>query len=824
MTVHTPETEHGLHSKPEVTPLVDARVFLDTTDEFIEKALQVPKFMGSELERVEATIGSHQRLGAEDTVVSAVVNRFRQETDDGVVQAVSVLGDHVLEDMRIIKEGKAATVGTYGETLAGDLDRAVPHSTTKPIHDVIDFFKREDVQIDFEFTPRDDVTDPVVENIKSVANAIIGLSDGQEKGEFEIFKAFHESYTKYLDAMGSRPTEEEARILAGISVVALMGFFGEPIAKQAIQEGNVRAGIDNQEASFRSDGDPLIWAFKLASKRMHKKGDEVAGETLVGEITQKRAKKEARFGKKTAFANEMTTNIMTIADLPKVLAMNETDEPEKTAETFVRPKLALFTWTAIENALIKLEVLHEQVDRLIGPEEDTTLALELLGAEEKIANGATELAQLLAGSVAKNLVVDGRNSPIRDLRKRLLALRKKPIIKQLQLADTEPVEEVEVWRNPRVAYAAEWLVDLRDRYTLSNKMLRQSDQGLRFVNVFRNGYNSSTEENAIEPVDSPDFAKELVTLMVTLKTEFGTKGVAAFDELFENVIAEQLALEVVASGKRPVSLPSEVRSMTLASRVEWLMANLDKISAVERRILPEGVLELVEKLKDYKALIDKTAIVPELQLVEVEPVEIPEEPETPEAEDPVDHEDTVDAETESEADVDDVVDMGEILINQADKLDFEIFPAGAGVEDIMIDVMTSVSDEDIGRVDWERLKLIVELRDYLQANDGTRVDMFRGKPQNFGTKVPYYALRIQHDGKVVVVADNPQYGNATYVFEEDQELGSWKDILSLPKRVARDLGARALHHIGDLKAENDYQKHMRKIVDEILVQASTKTK
>jgi hypothetical protein len=75
------------------------------------------------------------------------------------------------------------------------------------------------------------------------------------------------------------------------------------------------------------------------------------------------------------------------------------------------------------------------------------------------------------------------------------------------------------------------------------------------------------------------------------------------------------------------------------------------------------------------------------------------------------------------------------------------------------------------------------------------------------------------NGKTFVVAENPQYGNATYILRADlaYDGASWREVLEQSREFARILGAERIVH-------SDKRKHLERIMSNIQSQLLIKAK
>ena len=140
------------------------------------------------------------------------------------------------------------------------------------------------------------------------------------------------------------------------------------------------------------------------------------------------------------------------------------------------------------------------------------------------------------------------------------------------------------------------------------------------------------------------------------------------------------------------------------------------------------------------------------------------------------------------------------LLGIAEELEFEVFPPGASMEQIKTAATRINPNQD--KTDWDRirdLKLIADQADgQLYISRGTL---------SSGRK-PYYVAVFSIANETIAVAENPVYGNASYIIREALVPGTWQEILQLPKPLARQVGASQTVH----RTQKD---HVQKIRDRI---------
>lgn len=324
----------------------------------------------------------------------------------------------------------------------------------------------------------------------------------------------------------------------------------------------------------------------------------------------------------------------------------------------------------------------------------------------------------------------------------------------------------------------------RDRqYTLIPKQLRKEDKGLEVTNTIRLGHVASESENwEIESTD-PDFAKQIAGLLFQFNKDINMSGKNAAVERLHGTMIMEAEIEKLADKLRG-SLNG--RDAYVTRIVKWIAANKDGLLAAPELSgtlhpaienigwsLADGEQEIIEDSEIALAALD---------------TQDEDEPNTPSI--PIE------------------------VFSQAKLLDLEIFPPEATDTQLQED-FEDIFKVGVDTVEWFRITGLVALRDEFNNVDGVRTKLYRGKPGSLATKLPYYVLEIERDGTRVIVAENPEYGNATYVYREDEELGEWPEVVSLSKKAARELGATRFFH-----SEGSPESHVERIKNSLVSEFS----
>jgi hypothetical protein len=126
------------------------------------------------------------------------------------------------------------------------------------------------------------------------------------------------------------------------------------------------------------------------------------------------------------------------------------------------------------------------------------------------------------------------------------------------------------------------------------------------------------------------------------------------------------------------------------------------------------------------------------------------------------------------------------IVDIAEQLEWVVFPPGANIN--VIRHILGENRVDLSKVNWERINHLLYLAD---EYEGT---VYRSAEPKLGTSVPYLVATMHIHGRKFAVAECPEKGNATYVIDESNAAGTWEEIMRLPRRDARGLGAKAVIH------------------------------
>jgi hypothetical protein len=161
-------------------------------------------------------------------------------------------------------------------------------------------------------------------------------------------------------------------------------------------------------------------------------------------------------------------------------------------------------------------------------------------------------------------------------------------------------------------------------------------------------------------------------------------------------------------------------------------------------------------------------------------------PVEPEEEDIDEYQSEPEQEQEQEMSNEELAIINAEIVDIAEQLEWVVFPPGANIN--VIRHILGENRVDLSKVNWERINHLLYLAD---EYEGT---VYRSAEPKLGTSVPYLVATMHIHGRKFAVAECPEKGNATYVIDESNAAGTWEEIMRLPRRDARGLGAKAVIH------------------------------
>lgn len=200
-----------------------------------------------------------------------------------------------------------------------------------------------------------------------------------------------------------------------------------------------------------------------------------------------------------------------------------------------------------------------------------------------------------------------------------------------------------------------------------------------------------------------------------------------------------------------------------------------------------------------------TNLLKALLFEEYRPTEVSNEPETKPQDIIVVHEDIA-SQTEPELDFIPEAKLTEV----ARQLDWVVFPNGS-LDEIRQSIGEHYPHKYVSTIDWRRITDLVTIS---EAFDGT---MYRSKDRTLGNTMPYFVVECEIEGKRFAIAENPQYGNATYIVREDIAAGDWQEILELKRQEASILGAHQVIHPKSDAADQHLTRIYNKLQDLLTV-------
>lgn len=146
------------------------------------------------------------------------------------------------------------------------------------------------------------------------------------------------------------------------------------------------------------------------------------------------------------------------------------------------------------------------------------------------------------------------------------------------------------------------------------------------------------------------------------------------------------------------------------------------------------------------------------------------------------------------------------------RIDFELLPYGGRPPAAQIE--RSVTGRQIelrrlvSKIDGGRISMVHALRIAFGAETFAR-DIFLTSEET----LPYIAIVFEHDGVTYAIAENPEIGNATYVYAEGPNKVTWRTAYGSNREDARILyGAMQLRHPRSRTAA----EHMEHIIDALV--------
>ena len=134
------------------------------------------------------------------------------------------------------------------------------------------------------------------------------------------------------------------------------------------------------------------------------------------------------------------------------------------------------------------------------------------------------------------------------------------------------------------------------------------------------------------------------------------------------------------------------------------------------------------------------------------------------------------------------------------QLGWEVLPSGFNMDDMrQLIAEDPILNEPSVVIDWRRVEDLLNLKD---LRDGK---LYRSKPGDLGSHFVYFVAEFDTPVAKVAVADNPVFGNATYILAEHLIPGTWQELLKLPRQAIRELG-------GIKKVHVDQSTHLAKVV------------
>ncbi len=629
-----------------------------------------------------------------------------------------------------------------------------------------------------------------------------GLVDASEvirilKDDSTSYGEVAQAINSYIDAVARVPSRSEVCVAMGAAFVELREYLSQPgVQKALIKTGRFKhyAGLDPTEQALDLMGDSMFAVRNPDAKDA--KNDVLMGnigviadKETMGAMMKRNFKSREYWPKKPAKLLHDA-----LWKMPHIYKRFETHlDLVRASNEAVAHQVVLGMSDQIIYTLANLEKIREQTKQQFTGDNEAQW-LNGLAIEEFVSFYAKQLLARLP-SFTRAL---GRSRQLGvttgNLRTDVAAFLDTPLHDALgrqQTANIETADGIDYFSEN----LAEFLTAKHSKYELSSDELRKGDPDFKFTRALQAGlfrYEGTGRQNLTNGVSKVE-AKGLVAFMLSLSERMSEGGSqAVFDELASFAELEKLFQENINGHQlSPDQLTNLRRSV--GSMLVWLIENAQALRTAEG--VPSGIRNLATELQTYLDGVEAAR----LGLVVAEPIV-----EAVES-------DVVEEEPVVEDEMLDEIDLREVrtkLFGEAFTLDFEVLPPEATLEDLQRDFADNVG-EDGYDVDWLRIKGLIDFRDELSGYDGFSITLYRGKPGSLATRFPYYVLLVEAPTKTIAIAENPEYGNATYVVEE--EVGTWDEVLALHKRDVRELGGKRFIHADGVPIE----RHVGKLRDHI---------
>jgi hypothetical protein len=344
---------------------------------------------------------------------------------------------------------------------------------------------------------------------------------------------------------------------------------------------------------------------------------------------------------------------------------------------------------------------------------------------------------------------------------------------------------------------------LRQPYQPSANALKAV--GLRDIQYdLRNGLEDADGEHILEGVTRGD-AQFIAQMLHGLGLRYGQGGGEAFRIDVSHDLANEIELVSAVKTIRNELLTYgqngfETLGTNLCNTFEWLGTNKPALQTIISSRVPAKAAYYNQMLDELLDMSDRYALEPDVTepgegQQESEPHTLETEPET----------------QELPNDLDVFVPLQETDV--ALQLDWEVFPPDVTLSEIQSLTKGAFSESDAAGIDWSRIADLLEITKAYGGN------VYRARPRSLGTTEPYFVAETDINGKTFVVAENPQYGNATYILRADlaYDGASWREVLEQSREFARILGAERIVH-------SDKRKHLERIMSNIQSQLLIKAK
>lgn len=454
--------------------------------------------------------------------------------------------------------------------------------------------------------------------------------------------------------------------------------------------------------------------------------------------------------------------------------------------------LCRFITTELEKAKDALTAKAEGPGSMTGDE-----MLDILEIEAYISGVSRRVSQVLQANTGDYKV--NRDDEfdrkfweiLKDVRNRVRVLGATPLHAALTKHESKTPQKIEP--NPaeqEILDTLNALATSSQQYLVEAKHLRSLEgEGLPFTNLLRQGIIDTETGNYLTAGMDPEKAKRISMLLYGLQREFESQtpdqAVTSLLDLLEEIGEHIDSTKSIRPTLRPHDTTAALRAF--AENFEWVTANGTILALADG--VPSDIQSTVTSLMEALTRLENGA---------------------------TDTSETTPAD-DDEPSIEDRTLAAQTAIEKLDGvglLNIRIFPPGTSVQELREDFEENISDTDSTFVNWERLEGLIELGDILRSS-GFQVELLRGLPGSLDSTIPYYVLTVNAGERTIAVAENPVYGNATYLIDEQISLADWQELVALDKKTVRELGGMRFVH-RDEHDKNGISQHYGRVFDRLV--------